>query len=95
MGFLDQIKDLNQMRQQAKQMQMVLANESIMGQSKDAMIRIVIDGNQEVKSVEVMDEIVGDRKKIAQDLREAITDMNVHYKKVLASKFGNMGDMMK
>ena len=90
MGFFDQIKDLNSMRQQAKQMQIQLAAEMIMGQSKDAMVRIVLDGNQEVKSVEVMDEIVGDRKRIAQDIREALTDINASYKKLIAEKYGSM-----
>jgi len=90
MGFFDQMKDLNKMREQAKQMQILLAQEEIMGQSKDALIRIVIDGNQTLKSVEVMDEVVGDRKKIAQDIREAINDMNDNYKKVVSKKFGNM-----
>jgi hypothetical protein len=33
---------------------------------------------------------VGDRKKIAQDIREALGDMNENYKKLMASKFGNM-----
>jgi len=90
MGFLDQIKDLNKMRQQAKQMQLLLAQEMIAGQSKDGMIKLTIDGNQEVKSVEVSDGIVGDRKKIAQDIREAMTDIQEKYKKLMASKFGNM-----
>jgi DNA-binding protein YbaB len=90
MGMFDQIKDLNKMREQAKQMQLALAQEEILGQSNDANIRIVIDGNQVVKSVEVLDAIVGDRKKIAQDLREALTDMNDNYKKLVTKKFGNM-----
>ena len=90
MGFFDQIRDVNKMRQQAKQMQLMLAQETIMGQSKDANVRIVIDGNQEIKSVEVTDEIVGDRKKIAQDIREALTDMNQNYKKLMSTKFGSM-----
>ncbi len=90
MGFFDQMKDVNQMRQQAKQMQLMLANEEVMGQSKDAFIRIVIDGNQNVKSVEVIDDVVGDRKKIAQDIREALNDVNENYKKLMASKFGSM-----
>ena len=90
MGLFDQLKDINQMRQQAKQMQMALANEIIAGQSKDAMIRIIMDGNQEVKSVEVIDDIVGDRKKIANDIREALKDLNDNYKKIVAAKFGGM-----
>ncbi|MDB4940239.1 MAG: hypothetical protein JWO40_664 [Candidatus Doudnabacteria bacterium] len=90
MGFLDQIKDLNKMRQQAKQMQMLLAQEQIEGHSKDNQIKLIIDGNQEIKSVEVLDGVVGDRKKIAQDIREALTDVNEKYKKLMQSKFGHM-----
>ncbi len=90
MGMFDQLKDMNKMREQAKQMQQALALEEILGQSKDAMIRLVIDGNQVVKSVEVLDAIVGDRKKIAQDIREALTDMNDNYKKLVSKKFGSM-----
>ncbi len=90
MGFLDQIKDINKMRQQAKQMQMLLAQEMITGQSKDGMIKLTIDGNQEVKSVEVSDGVVGDRKKIAQGIREAMNDIQEKYKKLMGSKFGHM-----
>ncbi len=90
MGFLDQLKDLNSMRQQAKQMQLQLAQETIVGQSKDAMIRLITDGNQDIKSVEVIDVIVGDRKKIAQDIREAMADLNANYKKMMANKYGHM-----
>ncbi|GAC1412736.1 MAG: hypothetical protein NVSMB66_2640 [Candidatus Doudnabacteria bacterium] len=90
MGFLDQIKDVNKMRQQAKQMQQMLSKEQISGQSKDGQIKLIIDGNQEIKSVEVQEGIVGDRKKIAQDIREALTDTNEKYKKLMSSKFGHM-----
>ncbi len=90
MGFIDKIKDMNKMRQQAKQMQMLLAQEQITGQSKDGLIKLTLDGNQEIKSVEVQDAVVGDRKKIAQDIREALTDVNEKYKKMMASKFGHM-----
>lgn len=90
MGVFDRMKDLGAMRQQAKQMQILLANEVIMGQSKDAYIRILMDGNQNIKSVEVLDEVVGDRKKIANGIREAMTDLNEKYKKLMTSKFGHM-----
>lgn len=90
MGMFDQLKDMNKMREHAKHMQGLLAQEDIMGQSKDAMVRLVMDGNQTVKSVEILDEIVGDRKRIAQDVREALGDMLENYKKIVSKKFGNM-----
>ena len=90
MGLMDKLKDLNSMRQQAKQMQVLLAAEQVQGNSKDKMIRLIMDGNQDIKSVEVQDGVVGDRKKIAQDIREALTDVNENYKKMMAKKFGHM-----
>ncbi|MEK7075502.1 MAG: YbaB/EbfC family nucleoid-associated protein [Patescibacteria group bacterium] len=90
MGMFDKLKDLNSMRQQAKQMQMQLAQVQVTGQSNDAMIRLIMDGNQDIKSVEVMDGVVGDRKKIAQDIREALHDLNENFKKMMQEKYGNM-----
>ncbi len=90
MGMFDKLKDINAMRQQAKQMQIQLAQVEVTGQSKDAMIRLIMDGNQDIKSVEVMDGVVGDRKKIAQDIREALYDLNENFKKLMQEKYGSM-----
>lgn len=90
MGMFDKIKDLSAMRQQAKQLQIQLAAEQISGESRDHLIRLTMDGNQDVKSVEVKEGIEGDRKRIAQDIREALSDMNNNYKKMMAKKFGHM-----
>ena len=78
------------MRKQAKQIEMMLAQEEITGKSSGSKIEITMDGNQTVKSVKVDDSIVGDRGDIARNIREALEDLNKKHKKMLQSKFGSM-----
>lgn len=90
MGIFDKLKDVNEMRKQAKQIEAVLAQETVTGQSNGEKIKITIDGNQNVKSVEVDESIVGDRSEIARNIRTALEDLNKKHKKMLQAKFGNM-----
>lgn len=90
MGIFDKIKDVNEMRKQAKQIELALSTEEVVGKSGGSKIEIIIDGNQVVKSVKVDDAIVGDRKEIARHIREALEDLNKKHKKMLQSKFGSM-----
>ena len=48
MGFLDKLKDINQMRKQAKAMEGQLAGETVSGKSSGGKIVLTIDGNQNV-----------------------------------------------
>lgn len=88
--MFDKLKDINEMRKQAKQIEMMLGAEEVTGKSSGEKIKIVIDGNHKVKSVEVSDSIVGDRGDIARNIREAFEDVNNKHKKMLQSKFGSM-----
>lgn len=90
MGLFDKIKDINEMRKQAKQIELMLAQEEVTGKSPGEKIKIIIDGNHKVKSVEVSDSIVGDRGEIARNIREAFEDVNAKHKKMLQTKFGSM-----
>lgn len=90
MGFLDKLKDVNEMRKQAKQIELTLGQVDITGKSGGGKITIVMDGNQNIKSVQVDDSIVGDRGDIARNIRTALEDLFKQHKKVLQSKFGNM-----
>lgn len=90
MGMFDKIKDINEMRKQAKQIEMMLGAEEVTGKSAGEKIKITIDGNHKVKSVEVSDDIVGDRGTIARNVREAFEDVNNKHKKMLQQKFGSM-----
>jgi len=90
MGFLDKLKDVNKMRKQAKQIELVLGQETISGSSSGGMIKIVMDGNQNIKSVEVDAAVAGDKSEVARHIRAALEDLFKQQKKMLQSKFGNM-----
>lgn len=78
------------MRKQAKQLELMLAAEEVTGKASGDAIKITIDGNQKIKSVEVSDKVVGDRGNIARAIREALEDVNNKHRKMLQSKFGSM-----
>ncbi len=90
MGFLDKLKDVNEMRKQAKQIELLLAQVDVTGKSSGSKVVITMDGNQVVKSVQVDDSIVGDRGEIARNIRSALEDLFKEHKKALQSKFGSM-----
>ena len=90
MGLFDKLKDVNEMRKQAKQMELLLARETVSGHSSGNKIVLTIDGNQNIKSVEVAPEIAGDKSEIARHIRAALEDLFKQHKKMLQSKFGKM-----
>lgn len=90
MGFLDKLKDVNEMRKQAKQMEIMLATETVSGKSNGNKIILTMDGNQNIKSVEVSQDIVGDKSEIGRHIRAALEDLFKQHKKMLQSKFGSM-----
>lgn len=90
MGMFDKLKDLNEMRKQAKAMEQLLAAETVTGSSSGGKIKITIDGNQNIKSVEVSPEVVGDKSEVARHIRSALEDLFKQHRKMLQSKFGNM-----
>jgi DNA-binding protein YbaB len=90
MGIIDKLKDINEMRKQAKHMESLLATETVTGKSSGGKIVLIMDGNQNVKSVEVSPEIVGDKSEIARHIRSALEDLFKQHKKMLQGKFGNM-----
>lgn len=90
MGIFDKIKDINAMRQEAKQLELVLGQLQVTGSSSGSKIQITMDGNQNIQSVVVSDSIVGDRAEIARNIRSALEDLFKQHKKMLQSKFGSM-----
>ncbi|HEV7448947.1 MAG TPA: YbaB/EbfC family nucleoid-associated protein [Candidatus Paceibacterota bacterium] len=90
MGFLDKLKDVNEMRKQGKQLELMLANEEVTGKSSGDKIKITVDGNQKVKSVEVDASVAGDKSEVARHIRQALEDLTHKHKKMLQSKFGSM-----
>lgn len=66
---LKQIKDL---RKQAKELQNNLAQDSITAESKGGQIKITMDGNQQVKNVEIEESLLSseNKEKLENSLKE-------------------------
>lgn len=78
------------MRKQAKAMEAQLAVETVTGSSSGGKIKIIIDGNQNIKSVEVSPDIAGDKSEVARHIRSALEDLFKQHKKMLQKKYGHM-----
>lgn len=90
MGIFDKLKDLNQLRKEAGQMQSALAQHLVSGQSSGGKVKLVIDGNMEVKSVEVDASVAGDKSEVARHIRAALEDLFKQHKKMLQNNFSRM-----
>ncbi len=90
MGLLDKIKDLNEMRKQGKVLQAQMSEVNIIGSSSGDKIKLAIDGNLNVKSVEVNPSITGDKSEVARHIRAALESLFKNYKKEMQKKFGNI-----
>ena len=89
MGIFDKLKDINEMRKEAKVIQGQMAQISIDGSSSGGKIKLSMDGNFEVKSVEVSPEVAGDKSEVARHIRSAMEDLFKNYKKAMQKRFGN------
>lgn len=81
---LKQIKDL---RSQAKTMQSVLANESASAERNG--IKITMDGNMSVTALSIAPEMT--REQIEQNMPKVINDVIKNVQKIMARKMQEMG----
>lgn len=89
--MFNKIKAIQQLKNQANQIKKVLAEERIEGSGNWGKIKIIMDGNQEVLSVEISQEIVGDKTKLEAGIKEAINDAIKKVQRVMAQKMSQMG----
>ncbi len=91
---LKQIKDL---RQQAKQMKSSLAGELTEGTAAWGKIKIQMDGNQEVKKISIDQELLKPDKKtdLENGVKEAFNDAVKKVHKIMAAKFRETGGLEK
>jgi DNA-binding protein YbaB len=87
MSFLGKIKDIQDMRKQAKELQDALAKEVVVGDSGNGAFRVTMDGNQNILKVEIADSIVGDKALLERSAKESFSRAHDALKKVMVSKF--------
>lgn len=92
MGIFDKIKDLNELRKNAselKQLQSQLSKEEIIGKSKDGMVTVVLDGNQNVRRVEISERALSNKQQLEASVKDAVFRALDALKKMMATKFSS------
>ena len=91
--MFNKIKQIKDLRDQAKTMQSALAEISAEGSAAHGSVKITIDGNQNVKSVEIADSLMQDRAKLQLAVRDAVNDGIKNVQKKMAHKMKEMGGL--
>lgn len=89
-GKLKQFKDL---KDRAKAMQDMLAQEKSEGVSGWGKVKITINGNQHVEDVVIDESVLSDRSKLETLVKEAFNDAIEKMQKSLAGKLREGGGM--
>jgi DNA-binding YbaB/EbfC family protein len=89
--MFNKLKQVQELRSQANQIKNALAGETVEGSGAWGKVKIVMDGNQEVKQVTIDQEILGDKAKIEAGVKEAIGDAIKKVQKVMAQKMQQLG----
>lgn len=90
MSFFDKMKDMNEMRKQAAEIQSILGKEQVTGVSNDGHFSVTMDGNQNVMSVTIADELVGDKFQLEKSSKEAISKTLDALKKLMVTKLSSV-----
>ena len=91
--MFNKIKQIKELRTQAKTMQAALAEIKTEGKAAHGKVKIEMDGNQQVLSVHVADELLSDRSKLEGVIKDAINDAVKNIQKKMAMKMKEMGGL--
>ncbi|OGL94097.1 hypothetical protein A2258_03305 [Candidatus Uhrbacteria bacterium RIFOXYA2_FULL_41_8] len=87
--MFNKIKQIKDLRSQAKTMQAALAEIMVVGKSSGVMI--TIDGNQKVQGVKIDESL--ERSKIEKAVQDAFNDASKKLQQELAAKMKEMGGL--
>ena len=72
--MFNKLKQFKDLRDKAKTIQTELAKETVEGSAAWGKIKVRMDGNQAVTAVEIDPEMMADRGKLQDAMKEAFTD---------------------
>jgi len=70
--MLSKLKQFKDLKKQAGELKNNLAEETVTGESKNGLVKITMDGNQEIQNVEVDDSLLASDQK--EELQDAIKE---------------------
>jgi DNA-binding YbaB/EbfC family protein len=93
--MFEKLKQFKDLRDKAKEIQTTLAVEKVEGSGAWNKIKIEMDGNQNVTSVTVADELlaVSEKTKLQDGMRDAINDAVKKAQRKMMEKMKDMGGL--
>lgn len=89
--MFNKIKQIKDLRSQAKTMQAALGEIMIVGKAMGGQIMITVDGNQKVQGVKIDPSL--EREKIEKGVQDAFNDASKKLQSEMASKMKDMGGL--
>jgi DNA-binding YbaB/EbfC family protein len=87
---LKQVKDL---RDKAKHLQSVLGDISVEGTAAWNKVKVAMDGNSHVQSVEIDQELLSDKNKLQDAMKDAYNDALKKAQRKMVEKMKESGDL--
>ncbi|MEK7167372.1 MAG: YbaB/EbfC family nucleoid-associated protein [Patescibacteria group bacterium] len=91
--MFEKIKQIQDLKNQANQIKKALAEETVEGSGAWGKVKIVMDGNQEVKSVAIDPELLSNKEKLESAVSEAVNDAIKKAQRVMAHQMSKMGGL--
>lgn len=84
--MFEKLKQFKDLRTKAKSLQNILAEEKVEGSAAWGKIKMAMNGNQEVLSVTIDQELIGNKEKLEGAVKEVANDAIKKAQKVMANK---------
>jgi len=91
--MFNKLKQFKDLKNQAKEIKNSLSQESAEGSAEWGKIKVKIDGNQEVLSVEIDPELLtsDNKAKVEEGIKEATNDATKKVQRIMAEKMKESG----
>ncbi len=91
--MFNKLKQFKDLRDQAKQMQAMLAQESAEGEAAWGKVKVKINGNQEILDIQIDPELlsVDNKEKLQNALKDATNDAIKKVQRIMADKVRQSG----
>ncbi|MBI4127565.1 MAG: YbaB/EbfC family nucleoid-associated protein [Parcubacteria group bacterium] len=89
MALFSKLKQIQELRSQAKKLQDALGSEVISVTSRDGRIKLTIDGNQHIKEL-VIDPAMQAKPELAENLRDTLNNALREVQKKIAQKMRDL-----
>jgi DNA-binding YbaB/EbfC family protein len=91
--MFNKLKQFQDLRSRAKQIQSTLEKEHVEGSAGWGKVKISMNGNQRVTSVVLTDDVMGDKAKLQDMIKEAANDAAEKLQKLLSGKMKDIGGL--